>query len=159
MVQNIYKKRIGIGTFKDGRYRLFVEFQSDKDVDYEWTPKWEDVCELIENAVEVERQNKPGSEYLEKFAEVCQKILTKYAPAKEVWRIKGELTSFWVSSEESKTYVEIKWRELTDRPRWYQGIRSFELGVPLSEEELKTLMSKVDVRWLIWNGKVIDYKY
>jgi len=80
---NIYKATTDVGAFSDGRAHLFVESANVKGQpqgDLQWTPAWDDVSDLIVKAVEVERQNKPGSVYLDQFAEVCSRVVTKYAP-------------------------------------------------------------------------------
>jgi len=64
MVRNIFKARIEIDKFSSGDSRLFVEFADTKGQErgeLQWTPVWHDVSQLMVKAVEVERQNKPGS--------------------------------------------------------------------------------------------------
>src|SRR4030067_296545 len=124
MSKNIYKAKIGIGTFRDGRSRLFMEFSETKEQDYgefQWTPAWDDVSELMVQAVEVERLNKPGSTYLEEFASVCTQVVTKYAPAERVKIMGGRCTEYWIDRERSQTFVRVLYREATDRVGWIVG--------------------------------------
>jgi hypothetical protein len=160
MSKNIYKAIIGIGTFRDGRSRLFMEFADTKDQDcgeFQWTPAWDDVSELIVQAVEVERLNKPGSTYLEEFASVCAQVVTKYAPAEHVKIMGGRCTEYWLDHAKSKTFIRVLYREVTDRVGWIVGEEVWELAVPITEEKLRTLVGN-DSLWLIWNGKVVEIR-
>jgi hypothetical protein len=158
MTKNIYKTRMEIGAFSDSRARLFVEFADTKGQaqgELQWTPAWDDVSELMVKAVEVERQNKPGSTYLEQFASVCSEVVTKYAPAEHVQIMGGRCIEYWVDSAKSKTFIRVLYREITDRPGWIAGEDQWELAVPINEERLRVLINR-DCCWLVWNGKVIE---
>ena len=160
MSKNIFKAQMGIGTFKDGHSRLFVEFADTKGQaqgELQWTPVWNDVSELMVKAVEVERQNKPGSTYLEEFASVCSEVITKYAPAERVQILGGRCTEYWVDQENSKVFIKVLYREITDRVGWIAGEDVWELAVPVSEEKLRALIGK-DSMWLVWNGKVVEIR-
>ncbi|MBA7505377.1 hypothetical protein ES705_47730 [subsurface metagenome] len=157
---NIYKARIEIGSFKDGHARLFIEFADTKGQqqgDLQWTPAWDDVSELMVTAVEVERQNKPGSIYLEKFADVCSRVVTKYAPASHVQIMGGKCVEYWSDNTKSKAFLRVLYREITDRPGWIVGEEVWELSIPISEERLKNLINK-DVQWVVWDGKVVEIR-
>jgi len=157
-MRNIYKTKIDLGSFIDGRDRLFVEFADAKEKrqgDLQWTPAWDDVRDLMVKAVEVERQNKPGSVYLEQFANVCSKVVVKYAPADHVMVKGGRCIEYWVDSKSSKTFVRVLYREISDRPGWIAGEDVWELSIPISEDRLRNLIDR-DVRWLVWNGRVIE---
>jgi hypothetical protein len=160
MSKNIYKAQMDIGTFSDGRSRLFVEFADTKEQskgDLQWTPAWDDVSQLMVKAVEVERQNKPGSTYLEQFADVCSEVVTKYAPAERVQLLGGRCTEYWVDRENSKVFIRVLYREITDRVGWIVGEVVWELVVPVNEEKLKTLIGS-DSKWIVWNGKVVEIR-
>jgi len=160
MSKNIYKAKMNVGAFSNGRARLFVEFADTKGQvqgDLQWTPAWDDVSELMVQAVEVERQNKPGSTYLEQFAAVCSEVVTKYAPAERVQIMGGRCIEYWVDREKSKTFIRVLYREITDRPGWIVGEDVWELAVPVSEERLRGLIGK-DSRWIVWNGKVVEIR-
>jgi len=160
MVRNIFKARIEIDKFTSGDSRLFVEFADAKGQErgeLQWTPVWYDVGQLMVKAVEVERQNKPGSTYLEQFADVCSKVVTKYAPAEHVKIMGGRCTEYWVDSEKEKVFVKVLWREISDKVGWIAGEDVWELVVPVSEEKLRMLIGS-DSRWLVWNGKVVEIR-
>ena len=160
MVRNIFKARIEIDKFSSGDSRLFVEFADAKGQErgeLQWTPVWHDVGQLIVKAVEVERQNKPGSTYLEQFASVCSDVVTKYAPVENAKIFGGRCTEYWVDRASSKVFVRVLWREITDRVGWIAGEIVWELAVPVSEEKLRTLIDS-DSRWLVWNGKVVEIR-
>ena len=157
-MRNIYKTKIDLGSFIDGRDRLFVEFADAKEKrqgDLQWTPAWDDVRDLMVKAVEVERQNKPGSVYLEQFANVCSEVVVKYAPADHVMVKGGRCIEYWVDSKSSKTFVRVLYREISDRPGWIAGEDVWELSIPISEDRLRNLIDR-DVRWVVWNGGVIE---
>ena len=160
MVRNIFKARMEIDKFSSGDSRLFVEFADTKGQErgeLQWTPVWHDVAQLMVKAVEVERLNKPGSIYLEQFAGVCSEVVTKYAPAEHVKIMGGRCTEYWVDHTDSKTYVRVLYREITDRVGWIAGEDVWELAVPVNEEKLMSLIGN-DSRWLVWNGKVVEIR-
>ena len=160
MGRNIFKTRTGIGGFADGRARLFVEFADTKDKpqgDLEWTPRWDDVRDLIVQAVEVERRNRPGSTYLTQFADVCSEVIVKYAPAENVELVGGRLTRYWTDATTGKAWGTVLYREITDRPGWIAGQEDWEWGVPLTEDQLRDLINK-DVEWLVWNRRVVQIR-
>lgn len=158
MKKNIYKTKIDFGSFADGRARLFVEFADTKEKvqgDLQWTSAWDDVSNLMVKAVEVERRNKPGSMYLEQFANVCSEVVVKYAPVEHVEIKSGRCIEYWVDSATSKTFVRVLYREISDRPGWIAGEDTWELSIPISEDKLRNLIDR-DVRWVVWNGRVIE---
>ena len=160
MTRNIFKARMDIDTFADGRSRLFIEFADTRGQEQgglQWTPVWSDVSQLMVKAVEVERLNKSGSTYLEQFADVCSEVVTNYAPAEHVKIMGGRCTEYWVDHENSKVFVRVLYREITDRVGWIVGEDVWELVVPLSEEALRMLIDN-DSRWLVWNGKVVEIR-
>jgi len=160
MVRNIFKARIEIDKFSSGDSRLFVEFADTKGQErgeLQWTPAWHDVSQLMVKAVEVERQNKPGSTYLEQFASVCSDVVTKYAPVENAKIFGGRCTEYWVDRASSQVFVRVLWREITDRVGWIAGEIVWELAVPVSEEKLRALIDN-DSRWLVWNGKVVEIR-
>ena len=160
MVRNIFKARMEIDKFSSGDSRLFVEFTDTKGQEHgelQWTPAWHDVGQLMVKAVEVERLNKPGSIYLEQFADICSEVVTKYAPAEHVKIMGGRCTEYWVDHTDSKTYVRVLYREITDRVGWIAGEDVWELAVPVNEEKLMSLIGN-DSRWLIWNEKVVEIR-
>ena len=118
---------------------------------------WDDVSDLIIKAVEVERQNKPGSVYLDQFAEVCSRVVTKYAPATHVQIFGGKCLEYWVDSDKCKAFIRVLYREITDRPGWIVGEDTWELSIPISEDRLRNLINK-DAHWIVWDGKVIEIR-
>jgi len=160
VARNIYRIRTGIAAFADRRARLFVEFADAKERaqgDLEWTPRWDDVRDLMVQAVEVERRNSPESTYLRQFADVCSEVVVKYAPAESVELLGGRLTRYWVDRAQGKVWVTVLYREITDRPGWMAGEKDWELSIPLTEQDLRDLINK-DVEWLVWNGKVVEIR-
>jgi hypothetical protein len=158
MVQNIFRARIEIDKFSSGDSRLFIEFANVKGQErgeLQWTPVWRDVGQLMVQAVEVERQNKPGSTYLEQFANICSEVVTKYAPAEHAKIMGGRCIEYWVDRDNSKSFIKVLAREITDRVGWIASEEVWELAVPLSEEKLRNLIN-AESTWLIWNGKVIE---
>ncbi len=160
MVRNIFKARMEIDKFASGDSRLFVEFADTKGQErgeLQWTPVWHDVGQLKVKAVEVERQNKPGSTYLEQFANVCSEVVTKYAPVEHAKIMGGRCTEYRVDRETSKVYITVFYREVTDRIGWIAGVVEWELAIPVTEEKLRALIGN-DSLWLIWNGKVVEIR-
>jgi hypothetical protein len=82
-------------------------------------------------------------------------VVTKYAPTEHVKIMGGRCTEYWVDHTDSKTYVRVLYREITDRVGWIAGEDVWELAVPVNEEKLMSLIGN-DSRWLVWNGKVVE---
>lgn len=157
---NIFKCRTDVGTFRDGHARLFIEFNNVKGQsqgDLQWTPAWNDVSDLMVKAVEVERQNKPGSVYLDQFAEVCSQVVTKYAPANHVQIFGGKCVEYQVDRDKNKVFIMVLYREITDRPGWIVGEDTWELSIPVTEDRLRNLINR-DVQWVVWDGRVIEIR-
>ena len=159
VTKSVYKAKTDIGRFQDGRERLFVQFSESKgehEGSLEWTPAWNDVRELLVNAVEVERRNTAGSSYLEQFAQACSEVIAKYAPAQDVKLVLGRCSHYRVDPEVSKAFVNVRYREVTDGPDWIAGDEEWELAFPLTEAGLQDLMfDQKEIKWLVWDGKVV----
>ena len=158
MARNIFRARMDIDEFADGCSRLFIEFADTKGQErgsLQWTPVWSDVSQLMVKAVEVERLNKPGSTYLEQFAGVCSEVVTKYAPVEHAKIMGGRCIEYWVDRANSKVFVRVLYREISDRVGWIAGEDVWELAIPVTEERLRALIDN-DSRWLVWNGKVVE---
>ncbi len=67
----------------------------------------------------------------------------------------GRCTEYWVDRANSKVFVRVLYREISDRVGWIAGEDVWELAIPVTEERLRALIDN-DSRWLVWNGKVVE---
>jgi len=86
--QIIFFKETNVGTFNDGRRRLYVTFRDKTGNEYEWTPRWEEeVIKLLDEASQVEAINSPNSRYIESFAEIAKRVFERLPPTEIQLRI------------------------------------------------------------------------
>lgn len=67
---------------------MLVWFLDDKGNMYDWAPKWADVEQVFLKQINVERFNKPESEWLNKFAKTTQGVVEgaqRIQSARKVW--------------------------------------------------------------------------
>lgn len=54
---------------------MLVTFLDDEGNMYQWAPKWKDVEQIFLKQINIERYNKPESEWLNKFAKTAQSVV------------------------------------------------------------------------------------
>lgn len=54
---------------------MLVTFLDDDGDMYQWAPKWKDVEQVFLKQINIERYNKPESEWLNKFAKTAQRLV------------------------------------------------------------------------------------
>lgn len=54
---------------------MLVTFLDDDGNMYQWAPKWKDVEQIFLKQINIERYNKPESEWLNKFAKIAQSVV------------------------------------------------------------------------------------
>ena len=154
-LSKIFVAELGRGSFPGGRSRLYVAFSSSKggSPQYEWTPEWlapgRGVADLLREAVRVERQNRPGSEYLREFAQLARDIITEHAPVSDISRIKGFLIEFHKAGPSVKVGQRGRGGKVWEL--------TYGLAISMREPLLKELVTTgKDVEWVLWNDDVID---
>ena len=68
---------------------MLVSFLDDEANMYDWAPKWADVNEIYRKQINVERFNKPESEWLNKFARTAQEIVEGAQRIESAYKIEG----------------------------------------------------------------------
>ena len=81
---------------------MLVSFLDDEGNMYDWAPKWVEVKEVFEKQINVERFNKPESEWLNKFARTAQEIVEGAQRIESAYKVQGR---FEVYSQQ-KLHIE-----------------------------------------------------
>jgi len=68
---------------------MLVSFLDDEGNMYDWAPKWADVNEIYRKQINVERFNKPESEWLNKFARTAQEIVEGAQRIESAYKVQG----------------------------------------------------------------------
>lgn len=68
---------------------MLVSFLDDEGNMYDWAPKWADVNEIYRKQINVERFNKPESEWLNKFARTAQEIVEGAQRVESAYKVEG----------------------------------------------------------------------
>ncbi|MEK7872536.1 MAG: hypothetical protein AAB502_01600, partial [Chloroflexota bacterium] len=71
---------------------------------YDWAPKWADVEKLFLKQINVERFNKPESEWLNRFAKTAQNVVEGAQKIKSATKIFGRFVKY----EDEKMVIEGK---------------------------------------------------
>ena len=73
---------------------MLVSFLDDDGNMYQWAPKWADVEQIFLKQINVERFNKPESEWLNKFAKTAQDVVEGAQRIKSARKISGRFESY-----------------------------------------------------------------
>jgi hypothetical protein len=68
---------------------MLVSFLDDEGNMYDWAPKWTDVDEIYKKQTNIERFNKPESEWLNKFAKTSQEIVEGAQRIESAYKVEG----------------------------------------------------------------------
>lgn len=164
MPASVYSVEISRGTFTDGRARLRVMFSNTQGgtPQYEWTPRWLEprrgVADLLREAVRVERDNRPGSQWLKEFAALARDIVIEHAPPVEVRRQHGRFFGYSASSGKSAPEVTVVVGDLLGSGKfWTDDLKeTWVVTTPLTTEALRELQQGGIHTWLLWDNGVID---
>ena len=73
---------------------MLVWFLDDEANMYDWAPKWADVDEIYKKQINVERFNKPESEWLNKFAKTAQEVVEGAQRIESARKASGQFLRF-----------------------------------------------------------------
>jgi hypothetical protein len=73
---------------------MLVWFLDDEGNMYDWAPKWADVEKLYLKQINVERFNKPDSDWLNKFAKTAQTVVENAQRTESARKIYGVLSEY-----------------------------------------------------------------
>jgi hypothetical protein len=73
---------------------MIVNFLDDDANMYEWCPKWAEVEQVFLKQINVERHNKPESEFLNRFASTAQSVVEGAQQIDSAFKIFGQLTEY-----------------------------------------------------------------
>ena len=68
---------------------MLVSFLDDEGNMYDWAPKWRDVEEVFLKQINVERHNKPESEWLNRFAQTVQEVVEGAQRIESAYKVTG----------------------------------------------------------------------
>jgi hypothetical protein len=68
---------------------MLVTFLDDDGNMYQWAPKWADVEQVFLKQINIERFNKPESEWLNKFAQTAQKVVEGAQRIESAYKVSG----------------------------------------------------------------------
>ena len=68
---------------------MLVTFLDDDGNMYQWAPKWADVQQVFLKQTNIERFNKPKSEWLNKFAQTVQKVVEGAQRIESAYKVSG----------------------------------------------------------------------
>ena len=80
---------------------MLVWFLDDEGNMYDWAPKWADVEKIFLKQINVERFNKPESEWLNKFAKTAQEVVEGAQRIESAHKVYGPLSTF----RDGKLYI------------------------------------------------------
>jgi len=81
---------------------MLVSFLDDEANMYDWAPKWADVNEIYRKQINVERFNKPESEWLNKFARTAQEIVEGAQRIESAYKVCGHFVVY----HQQKLHIE-----------------------------------------------------
>ena len=87
MVKHLRFSRIDLVERKGAL--LLVWFLDDEGNPYNWAPKWADVEQIFLKTINVERFNKPESQFLNKFAGTAQKVVEGAQRIDSCYKLRG----------------------------------------------------------------------
>ena len=73
---------------------MLVSFLDDEVNMYNWAPKWADVEKIFLKQINVERFNKPESEWLNKFAKMMQEVVEGAQRIESASKVYGNFSEF-----------------------------------------------------------------
>ena len=73
---------------------MLVSFLDDDGNMYNWAPKWADVDQIFIKQTNVERFNKPESEWLNRFAKTAQQVVEGAQRIQSGYKVQGEFTEY-----------------------------------------------------------------
>lgn len=73
---------------------MLVSFLDDDGNMYNWPPKWADVEQIYLKQTNVERFNKPESEWLNRFAKTAQQVVEGAQRIQSGYKVRGEFTEY-----------------------------------------------------------------
>ena len=81
---------------------MLVSFLDDEGNMYNWAPRWVEVKEVFEKQINVERFNKPESEWLNKFARTAQEIVEGAQRIESAYKVWGRFVVY----RQQKLHIE-----------------------------------------------------
>lgn len=135
---------------------MLVRFLDDEGNMYDWCPKWGEIDKIFWSQIDVERFNKPESEWLGHFTDRHQEALKRVQEVKSAEKVHGKFARF----EEQKLVIQYqeKRRVITD-----MSFNLFSRGQEGAEHRLVTVERKLSPGFVItssfldkWLGRDVE---
>jgi|SRR6056297_2558471 len=73
---------------------MLVEFLDRNGDLYDWAPKWNDIREIFKKAINVERFNKPESDFLNDFSNTINEVVEGAQRLESGYKLRGQLEKY-----------------------------------------------------------------
>lgn len=73
---------------------MLVTFLDDQGNMYQWAPKWKDVEHIFLKQINIERFNKPESEWLNKFAQTTRNVVEGAQRINSAYKVNGQFIKY-----------------------------------------------------------------
>jgi hypothetical protein len=98
---------------------MLVTFLDDDGNMYQWAPKWKEVEQVFLKQINVERFNKPESQWLNKFAKTAQQVVEGAQKIESAYKLFGEFKryakqSLVIEGETQPEEVNVDYRFIKD---------------------------------------------
>jgi len=123
---------------------MLVSLLDDEGNAYTWAPKWSEVRETFMKQVNVERHNKPDSQFLNQFARTVQDVVEGAQRITSAYKVQG----YFIKYEDGKLVIE---NPIEER---YELMPAFDVSVSFLDTWLRR-----NVEALVVNNMVIRLSY
>lgn len=148
------------GTNIKGRL-LNIIFTS-KEKDYKWTPEWNDVLELFDEASETELSNFPESTFVEKFADIAEKVFKRCTMIKTANTFYGTIEGYSGGKLEIEVYdpYTIRTKNGKKKPTDKKNTvyREVSPAFRVTQTFLENWIGKDYVEFMSINGKIVKLR-
>jgi hypothetical protein len=108
---------------------MLVWFLDNEGNMYDWCPKWEEVEKIFSKQINVERFNKPESEWLNRFAKTAQEVVQGAQRIESAYKVSGSFKCY----EDQQLVIELGNERLEKRL-----IPGFEITLDFLDNWLRT---------------------
>ncbi|MBI4299004.1 MAG: hypothetical protein HY666_04500 [Chloroflexi bacterium] len=129
---------------------MLVTFLDDTGDMYQWAPKWADVEQIFLKQINIERYNKPESEWLNKFAKTAQNVVEGAQRIESAFKVSGRFQAI----RDQKLIFEVERGELKGYE--YDLIPGFEVTLDFLDNWLNNYVEALVVNDIIIRLRTYD---
>ena len=132
---------------------LLVQFIDDDGNMYEWAPAWKDVYRIFNESIDVERFNKPESEFLDRFAETVTRVIDGAQRIDGAYKVTGGFTRY----TGGKIVLELgQWDHEELTPAFEVTVSFLDRWLHRHVEAFVINDVVVRLRHVGWEGQILD---